>query len=128
MENRLKFRVYDIRRKVYFNDPVPPLNSDGTLAFQSSHPDFQKYYITEFCTGLSDKNGKLIFEGDIIKYCINWRAYVLSYIRIVAWDKNTCGFIMLNAKNQVKPLQKWKFPDPDTHNIEIVGNIHEQKD
>ena len=30
-ENRLKFRVYDIRRKVYFNDPVPPLNSDGTL-------------------------------------------------------------------------------------------------
>lgn len=58
-ENRLKFRVYDIRRKVYFNDPVPPLNPDGTLAFQSSHPDFQKYYITEQCTGLSDKNGKL---------------------------------------------------------------------
>jgi hypothetical protein len=33
---------------------------------------------------------------------------------------------MVNGKTQVKPLQKWRFPDPETHIIEIVGNIHKQ--
>ncbi len=129
MENsRLKFRVWDIRNGEYFKDPnpTPPLNSDGTLGFTYDKANFQKYYIIEQCTGLSDKNGNLIYEGDIIRYCVNWRAYCLTYTRIVAWDKNTAGFIMINTKTQVKPLQKWRFPDPETHIIEVVGNVHEQ--
>lgn len=124
-ENRLKFRVYDIRRKVYFNDPVPPLNSDGTLAFQSSHPDFQKYYITEQCTGLSDKNGNLIYEGDIVEITIFGSigpngGYVDSdeiYKGAVVWDRD-CFLVKTDTDTLL-------FPHSEDC-IEIIGNIHEQ--
>lgn len=124
-ENRLKFRVYDIRRKVYFNDPVPPLNSDGTLAFQSSHPDFQKYYITEFCTGLSDKNGNLIYEGDIVEITIFGSVgpnggYVDSdeiYKGTVVWDRDC--FLVKTDTDMIL------FPHSEDC-TEIIGNIHEQ--
>lgn len=121
--DRLKYRYWQHTDWHDVNSPLEAVycnivdGCDPTIAIS----DF------EFCTGIKDKNGNLIYEGDIIKYCVNWRAYVLSYIRIVAWDKNTCGFIMLNSKNQVKPQQRWRFPDPKTHIIEVVGNIHETK-
>lgn len=44
------------------------------------------------------------------------------------WDNDKCGFVVRNAKDQAAPLAKWQMPHPDTHIIEIVGNIHEQKD
>ena len=113
MNDRFKYRVWDIRHKEYFTDPnpTPPLNSDGTLGFTYNKSDFQKYYIIEQCTGLKDKNGNLIYEGDIVA-----DGYVKRKVVWGGWywnAKATCDCPLDNIT---------------TRFVEIIGNIHNQKD
>ena len=65
-------------------------------------------------TGLTDKNGKKIFEGDIIEN-IDGRA-------IVFFDKTPCGFYMrfLDAYDDT-PLDMGEMWDE----TEVIGNIHD---
>lgn len=73
-------------------------------------------------TGLTDKNGKKIFEGDIVK-----RKYTLwhgetkktreTQIGVVSYSNKDCGFCLDKVCNLRKP---W---DGDT--LEIIGNIHD---
>lgn len=131
MLDRYKIRAWNKEEKRMYYD------AQDTYDYMTGQPiipaerfaillEDEKEWVVEQCVGIKDRSGRLIYEGDIIRYCVNWRAYCLTYTRVVAWDKKTAGFIMVNGKTQVKPLQKWRFPDPETHIIEIVGNIHEQ--
>ncbi len=73
-------------------------------------------------TGLTDKNGTKIFEGDIVK-----REYTLwhsetkrtreTQIGVVSYSNKECGFCLDKVCNLRKP---W---DGDT--IEVIGNIHD---
>lgn len=139
MSDRLKLRVWDKYFNRYWSDEEVKRNIQWLL-----YPDNDNIenVVIEQCTGLRDKNGKLIFEGDIIVISNEYPFYdckntdgepVLNYIGIVKWIYN-CWQYEYQCVNPKKSgisnginnlLNEFGFDDDEFSDFEIIGNIHE---
>jgi hypothetical protein len=97
MSREIKFRAWQDNKMI-----VSPINSNYGLArfFGFLYEDAP---LMQF-TGLHDKNGKEIYEGDIVQYA--------DEIRAVEWRGAAWGY-----SNVMYP-----------HKIEVIGNIFENPD
>lgn len=74
------------------------------------------------CTGLKDKNGKLIWENDIMVARLDDDYPEDKTYAKVLWHKN--GFYTIeNGSKDISPIDKF-----DQEYFEVVGNIFDNKD
>lgn len=67
-------------------------------------------------TGLTDKNGVKIFEGDVVRSRITGEEF------IVIWDELYSAFAIHNSK------VRYGFPKYNAKTYQVVGNIHDNFD
>ena len=120
IKERLMFRVWDENKKSYRDDY--DIQKDGQVTLRNmfngfditKHPD---KFVIEQCAGIRDKNGKLVFEGDVIHYHIETdNDEVIEENFAMNWYPDCMGF------------DAWQEADVIESDGEVIGTIHEMED
>ena len=118
-----KFRAWTEEGKVMYYDAYP--FKDDTLLLSYDGFAFDEVPASDFIlmqsTGLLDKNGNKIFEGDVVKY----KSGCYTYTEEVAYNKNFAGFGVRDANADVI-LTFWVLAENvDLSSLEVIGSIYE---
>ena len=121
MNDRFKFRVWDNEQKRYTSVMPVVLCNDRYTREIAMQDNGDGQYVIEQCTGLRDKNGRLIYEGDILQYT---DTSGLKITQEVIWDDRKARFAHVVDwgifDRTISPLEQEICALK-----EVVGNIHE---
>jgi len=116
----IKFRAWDIECKTMlgWNDICDEIESEGYSMFDQIFR--QDHYATMLFTGLRDKRGFEIYEGDILRFYCQGEEFRTGPVQ---WREEVCnhGVIDLTVTEPEDLFIQRDFPDT----FEIIGNIHQ---
>lgn len=125
--NNLKFRAWDKRREDFRNDIF--VDTNGNLYQFSKNTGYgqaityldNKHIVLMQSTGFFDKNGKEIFEGDIVQYSDG----EYSFTGVV---ENSVFGIYVESKYDNYNFEDFSDENTRKSDVTIIGNIYENKE
>jgi len=131
----IKFRAWDKKIKEFAPDFDNWIDFKGkywacpSKSYDTPNVEIEEYdddVILMQYTGLKDKNGQEIYEGDIVD-----GGYVVEYFENLGWDGGgSChpGFYLRREKSKTRYTYELDYHLGFDDDTEIIGNIHENPD
>ena len=120
LANRLCFRAWIESQNYMAIQGTPDLETLYSFMFHYGN----EQNIMQF-TGLLDKNGSKIFEGDIVTYkrgVGNWTGQTMTTTHKIIFTEEVNAFVMDHGSSYIKLRKHWGYE------YEVIGNIFENPD
>lgn len=111
----IKFRVWDDKVGFFIRLCETNLLPNNTIGSDLNCVNIMQY------TGLKDKNGVDIYEGDVVKCKVRTSNGLSGYICEVKWSEVYCAFVAAGVKRYFgsKPFLS------ELYLTKVIGNIHQ---
>jgi uncharacterized phage protein (TIGR01671 family) len=134
-QREIKFRVWDVGKMFY---TVTVGQNPAVLDGGGEWAECTESCVVMQYTGLKDKNGKDVYQNDLIKITADKENYgSTSYGGIALIVPQICGYDIKPIKPSLEELDEewrnggdgwdstsmWHIDNPD--NVEVIGNIYE---